>query len=168
MVDSVELFAAEARRFRDWADQPREGSAGARDALVRLSSLYLAALALPDPWHPDVESEEEPPRLTDDEWKVVYERVGRALPVGYYGVVSDPLVVPPEEAVVGDVGDDIADIYRDVVSGLAAFDSGARLQARYEWGFHFQNHWGEHVVEAICCLHAYLRQESPEHLLGGA
>ena len=167
MLNEVEAFAVEARRFRAWADNPPDGVAGARAALLRVSALYNAALHLPDPWHPDLEKEEEPPELTHEEWRLVYDRVARALPLGYYGVVSDPIVVPPEEPVIGDIGDDIADIYRDVVPGLAAFDAGARLQARYEWAFGFQNHWGAHAADATKALHAYLSQESPESLLGG-
>lgn len=167
-MEELEAFAAEVRRFKAWADDPAEGAPGVRAALIRLVALYEAALALPEPWHPGVESEQEPQRLADEEWTMVYRRVGKALPVGTYGVVSEPLVVPPEEAVLGDIGDDVADIYRDVVAGLVAFESGARLQARYEWSFGFQSHWGTHAVEAIRALHAYLVEESPAHLVNGA
>ena len=72
--------------------------------------------------------------------------------------------MPPEKAVVGSLADDIADIYRDVVSGLRAFQSGLRAEAIWEWGFNFRDHWGRHATEAIKALHAWLAENAADRL----
>ncbi len=47
-ADAAEQFAAEAVRFRDWArDGTDAGELAARNALIRTTTLYLAALELP-------------------------------------------------------------------------------------------------------------------------
>jgi hypothetical protein len=73
-----------------------------------------------------------------------------------YGEVFNPLIVPPEEPVLGSLSDDITDIYRDVVTGLREYEAGRRTQALWEWGFGFQAHWGEHATGAIRALHCWL------------
>lgn len=164
-MDTLEAFSVEARRFCHWVGSPREGVSGVREALERVTSLYCLALQLPQPWHAEIENEAEPIRVTQEEWKVVFDGVAAALPLSTYGEVFDPLVVPPEEPVVALVADDLADIFRDVATGLRAFDAGALFQARYEWGFQFQNHWGEHATGVTRALHAHLAQSDPSRLL---
>ena len=102
--------------------------------------------------------------VSDDEWKAVFEYSLAQLPLRHYGEVYDPLLMPPEEPVVGDVADDIADIYRDVATGLRLFDAGDEAEALWEWGFLFRIHWGEHASSAIRVLHAYLAQEDADGL----
>ena len=57
---------------------------------------------------------------------------------------------------VGDLADDIADIFSDVLTGLKCFDDGRMADAAWEWAFSFQTHWGRHASGAIRTLHAYL------------
>jgi hypothetical protein len=66
---------------------------------------------------------------------------------------------------MGFLADDLGDIYRDVTTGLRAFQAGHILQARWEWGFHFQHHWGEHATSAIRALHSWLEANSPDRLI---
>lgn len=62
---------------------------------------------------------------------------------------------PREESdpVVGDLGDDLADIYRDVKNGLVAFNKGSTNEAIWHWQFGFRFHWGDHVVDALRVTH---------------
>src|SRR5262249_48569314 len=82
------------------------------------------------------------------------------LPVDYYAEVFDPSVIPTEVPVIASIADDIADIYRDVVSGLGAYQVGRRAQAIWEWRFGFEHHWGGHATGAIRALHAWLATPS--------
>ena len=81
-----------------------------------------------------------------------------------YGEVLDPLPVPPEEPVIGSIADDVIDIYRDVVTGLRAYQAGNKTGALWEWGGGFRHHWGEHATGAIRAIHAWLASNEFEHL----
>lgn len=49
--DAVARFASDAIHFREWARGGiGEGELGVREALIRVTTLYLAALPLPLPW----------------------------------------------------------------------------------------------------------------------
>jgi len=120
---------------------------------VHLTRLYLAALGLPPA--PDEDTvDRRDGEVVDEERRTVYDACAR-LPLDYYGEVFDPLPVPPEEPVVGSLADDIADVYRDVVSGLLEHRAGRRSQALLQWEITF-SHWGEHLTGAIRALHCWL------------
>ncbi len=154
-MNAVERFAAEAVAFREWAKQGTDsGEIAARNALICITRLYLAALELPPAWSEELADQPDAEGVGDAEWRVVYLAAGR-LPLDYYGEVN-LLIVPPEEPGIGSLSDDIADIYRDVVSGLVEFESGRRAEALWEWGFNFRHHWGAHATGAIRAVHAWL------------
>ncbi len=54
---------------------------------------------------------------------------------------------------MGDVGDDLLDIYQDVRAGLVAFDSGEVSDAAWHWSFLYRIHWGRHAVGGLFALH---------------
>lgn len=164
-MDSVVNFAAEAERFETWArDATDEGEWAAREALLRIAHLYLAALRLPPAWSDKLSADAEPQRVGNDEWRTIFSRCSR-LPFDSYSTVFEPLEVPPsEEPVVGSIADDVADIYRDVVSGLRAYRGGQQPEAIWEWGFSFRNHWGRHATDAIGALHAWLAENAFDRL----
>jgi hypothetical protein len=81
------------------------------------------------------------------------------LPLKYYSEVFNPLPVPGEEPIVGDLADDIADIYKDIRRGLDLLDAGYMEHAVWEWIFHLQHHWGEHATSAIRALHWFLCEQ---------
>jgi hypothetical protein len=150
----LDAFASEARRFVAWARGEDADAMTAAAALRRVVALYGEALRLPN----TVEvppSLDEVAQVSEDEWRLVFDHA-QTLPLRHYGEVFDPLELPPEDPVVGDVADDIADIYRDIASGLRLFDSGRSSDALWEWGYNFRVHWGKHAGGAIRALHAYL------------
>ena len=164
---TVEAFAVEAREFCQWARSPGSGPASARQALVRLASIYLAGLHLPPPWHPSLPSEPQVEDIALEEKMAIYAAAS-ALPVAAYSVVFDPLAVPSEVPVVGDLPDDIADIYADILRGLRLYEAGSLHEALWEWGFNFRIHWGQHAASGIRTLHAFLAANEPDLLSAGA
>lgn len=160
---SAERFSREARRFVDWAD----GSASkdkmlAPVGLRRIVALYAAALDLPQPWSEGVTAEHTPGPGLSERLNAVRARAA-AIPLQHYSEIFSPLL-PPEQPVVGDLGDDLVDIFRDVAAGLALYEAGSVEDAIWHWGFNFQVHWGEHASSAIRALHCYLSQEDPSGL----
>ncbi len=163
MTDQLHEFALEAARFESWATQSHEtGASAARQALVRITHLYLAALRLPPAWADDLEDKSDCPRIEAGENGKILAY--KSIPIDMYGEVFDPLTIPPEEPVIGSIADDVIDIYRDVVTGLRAFERGDLPNARWEWGFNFAHHWGEHATGAIRALHAWLAANAVDDL----
>ena len=154
-MDAVQAFANEARRFEQWARLGTDSEeTGAREALTRVLRLYGAALELPPPWS-EGPNTDEPERVDHSEWQAVAAAVSR-LPLNYYGELSDPLPVPPGQPGIGSLVDDLADIYRDVVTGLRLYDAGRNGEAVWQWAFNFRVHWGDHATGAIRALHCWL------------
>lgn len=80
------------------------------------------------------------------------------LPLDFYWDIFDPFATPANEPVANSFYDDIADIRRDLRRGLDLYDRGFPLAACWEWRFHFQIHWGEHLVGAQRALYLWMRQ----------
>jgi hypothetical protein len=158
-------FAHEAQRFCDWARNPAGEDAGAREALLRVTSLYLAGLHLSGDWHTSLEPEPLPDTVSKAEWQQVYAAT-ESLPFQYYSEVVNPLDVPPEDGGVGDLADDIADIYRDILEGLRLYEAGHPREALWQWVYNLTYHWGAHATSAMRSLHWYLSDNESE--LAGA
>jgi hypothetical protein len=75
--------------------------------------------------------------------------------------------VPADKPVTASLADDIADIYRDVVSGLRHYRAGHRDEAVWQWTFTLQSHWGGHITGAIRALHCWLAANDLSRLSGG-
>jgi hypothetical protein len=162
----ADRFSAEARRFVEWADGTSDaGPLTAPVALRRVVAVYAAALALPQPWSENVSpcSEEQ---AVDMAASLAAVRLrASAIPLQHYSEIYSPLV-PQDEPVVGDLADDLVDIYKHLARGLMLHAAGLPDDALWEWGFNFQMHWGEHASSAIRALHCYLAQEDPSGLSG--
>jgi len=66
----------------------------------------------------------------------------------------DPCDFLETSPVVGDLVDDLADIYRDLVGGVELWKMGRYADAIWAWKFNFQIHWGEHALGALRAIHA--------------
>lgn len=113
-----------------------------------LLDLYRAALdlALPE----DAEDAAPPSAVTNDEAAALQRRLSDQLgDFDVYRLVFDPyeLDAPP---VAGSLADDVADIYRDLKSGLAATNDA---EATWQWRFGFDTHWGRHAAHALYALY---------------
>ena len=74
-----------------------------------------------------------------------------------YWFVFDPLETPPEEAVAGDLREDLIEIYEDVRTGLHNWpttSSSERTDLVWQWRFDFVHHWGRHATAALAAVHA--------------
>lgn len=117
-INSVDRFAAEATCFREWALTGTDtGDCAARQALLRISGLYLAALDLPRSWSAALADEPAAVGISWDECRLVEQLATRRIPFTAYARVFAPLTIPPEAAVIGYIADDIGEIYSDVVGG---------------------------------------------------
>jgi hypothetical protein len=152
----VHEFAKLVTVFREWVFHSKsDGSDAAMEAVKHLLDLYRAALELP---MSAPASGKKTPEVEHAEWRVVVQNIGKRLPVGYYGEIFNPLQVPSEEPVIGDVSDDIGDIYRDLVNGLLAYEQGEIDEAIWRWKFALRNHWGNHATSTIRTLHWWLAE----------
>jgi hypothetical protein len=166
MHPTVQAFAAEARLYCTWAVHIEDGDQGVANALRRIVALYLAALRLPEPSAEGTQG--DLPAFASGEEREAVRGACARLPLQYYSELFDPLPVPAtDEAVVGDIADDIADIFSDVLEGLRLFDRGRIPDAVWQWAFGFQSHWGRHASCAIRTLHAYLAENCRERLSDG-
>jgi hypothetical protein len=157
MDRTVQAFTAEARRYCTWAVRIEDGDQGAANALRRIVALYQAALRLPEASAEGTQG--NPPAFASGEEREAVRVACARLPLQYYSELFDPLPVPAtEEAVVGDIADDLADIFSDVLEGLRLFDRERVPDAVWRWAFGFQSHWGRHASCAIRTLHATWRK----------
>jgi hypothetical protein len=147
----VEAFALAVRAFRDWAFSPPQSPEQEAVAAARhISSLIAMACAL------GVDEGEAADFLKPTEGIEHVEAKAATLPVRYYSEIFNTLVIPAEEAVVGDLIDDLGDIYSDIVPGLDLFDSGRYQDAENHWRFWFLHHWGEHATSALRAIWSHL------------
>ncbi len=148
---TLERFALASSAYCEWCEsKPDSATNEARVALRRLSGLYALALDLELPT--DIVGADGGERVSDDAWRDVFDRCA-ALPFSYYSEVFDSSVTSAEEPVIGDLGDDIADIYRDIMAGLSLYREGHFASAEWEWCHSFRHHWGRHATGAVRALH---------------
>lgn len=70
----------------------------------------------------------------------------------YYREVFDPY--SSDDAVEGNLHDDLGDIYRELVEGLVRHRTQGADAACWHWRFTFQIHWGENAISAMRALYA--------------
>ncbi|MBD2451990.1 DUF5063 domain-containing protein [Nostoc sp. FACHB-152] len=49
----------------------------------------------------------------------------------------------------------LTDIYLDLKKGLILYEHSYFIEALWEWRFHFEIHWGAHLVGAQRAIHNY-------------
>ncbi len=143
-------FVEAARRLCDFVEHGRDLDSSTRLQRARsvLLELYAAGAELPF-----VDSPE------DLEWP---DRPGRPLWSGFgapthYWEVFDPYELG--EPVVGDLDDDLLDVYFDVQRGLTLWESPLpKAGAVWAWRFLFDSHWGDHAIDALRALHRACRE----------
>ena len=144
---AVVAFAETARGFCVWC----ESGGGLSDvqAATWLCRLYGQALALPPVAPENAEGLLDiPPDTLARAAANLSDFNGR-----YYRKVFDPDPTLDEPPVVGDLGDDLIDTYRDIRRGLLLFDRGETVDALWHWSFLHRIHWGRHCVGALQGLH---------------
>ncbi len=151
---AIEQFAEVARQYCAWAEgEFGEAQEEMRRARRLLAELHLAAIQLPDL---GIGKDKDATRISHDDWSRMFQKFG-SLPLTTYWDVFNPL--EETEPVENSLADDLADIYRDVKAGLSLFEAQDFIDAAWDWRFHFQIHWGQHLVGAQRALHEYLSEE---------
>lgn len=145
----LDAFAEAAQAYCSWCeghllDMEKEASLAAL-----LARLYAAALTLPEV---GPENEEGLPELP--EAALASAKTNLSYFNGwYYREFFDPDPTLDDEAGMGDVGDDVLDIYKDVKAGCLLYERGETADALWHWSFLHRFHWGRHAVGAIFALH---------------
>jgi len=151
-------FAHAVSLFELWVIEGKDSGIDAvQNASLHLVKLYGLALTLNFEGADEDLSDTSINRIDDEEYSVVLKKLSR-IPFQYYGEIFDPLVVPPEEPVIGDITDDIADIFRDTVSALRTYREGNVHEAIWNWVFDFYSHWSAHATGGIRALDSYRRE----------
>lgn len=159
MNEAIESFATAVREYCGWAEtEPKSETEEAKIAIRLLANLYSSVLGLPKagPGN-EIDSKE----IAYEEWKKMFKRFG-ALPFNYYSKFFSPAKVVDEDPALGDLADDLADIYRDIKGGLNLYENGHVAEALWEWRLSFSIHWGRHATSALHALHAYIADEDIE------
>jgi hypothetical protein len=146
-ISPVNDFASIAAAFCAWCESGALGDKPEFQMSRWFSRLYAGGLLLVD-----VPSEEDAPAET-----LVDTTAGEAainkLRGYYYREVFDPDPTLNEEPCIGDLGDDLLDIYEDIKRGLSLYELGYPKAAEWEWAFHFRIHWGRHATAGLLALH---------------
>ncbi|GAC1542968.1 MAG: hypothetical protein NVS2B7_16440 [Herpetosiphon sp.] len=130
--------------------------------LVAIADLYAAAHYLPVP---DIEPAsgyaDDRFVLTKAEYQKAFQHLGSILgDKRFYSSYVDVTRLPgvPELPAVGDLADDLADIYGDIKPGLRAWDENDDnflADIIFDWKEPlFARHWGCHSVDALRALHS--------------
>ena len=69
----------------------------------------------------------------------------------------NPLQFENDESIVGDLHDDLAEIYGDLWHGVQGYDAGDTEYAINHWRASYDQHWGNHAAGAIYAIDAYFR-----------
>lgn len=154
-------FAEIAAGFCAWCEANAFSRQPERQAASWLARLHASALELPD-----VEPENEDGLPSLPTHALASAKRNLAYFVGmYYRVVFDPSPELTDEPVIGDVGDDLLDIYKDVKAGLTLHEEGQLQEAVWHWSFLHRIHWGRHAVGALSALYGISAGEAGENAL---
>jgi len=154
--DAIQVFVTQARAFCLLVESEKIENSWvfAHTCLSQLLRLYDAALYLPE-----VEASVSATfaRVDNGATEQLRKQLGQRLARDYYWEVFEPLEMDKPEALVGSLSDDLADIWGELKSGLAAADGtdpSSLNDAVWCWRFSFETHWGHHAAGAINALHA--------------
>lgn len=151
-------FAQTARAFCAWATSPPAAIA----AHVAVAGRHLAALVGTGFALCEAGEGEPAEREVSEEALAAVRRSAEALPLQFYSEIFDSLSVPPGPPVVGDLVDDLVDIYKEIALGRELFDAGRTEEAEAHWRFWFPIHWGEHATSALRALWAWVARANQD------
>jgi len=156
------LFVEAARQYCELVEKrPTDVKAWTRALLPALSELYAYAVGLSGIEAVDTGDKTMSRfQVTHGEWRSIYHRLSAQLgPDAWYWMTFEPMKTQREKAepVGGNLADDLADVYRDVVPGLRAWNLGDDSlldEIVFQWvKGGFEVHWGSHAVDALGILH---------------
>lgn len=157
VIAAYERFTELARRYCNAIeDETLKGREALEAFRILLSDLYASAAVLPD-----VQPGDPSDRfISDATFTRLCRRLGARLPVDTYWSPHRLCTAHPEEAVAGSLTDDLADIWRDLKSGLMGLVSAGystRAYIWWDWRFQMEIHWGRHATDALRVMHEALQ-----------
>jgi hypothetical protein len=84
------------------------------------------------------------------------------LPFQYYREVFEATDLQSDESSLGELYDDVADIYGDLKEGLFVHEHISPSEAERCWRQSFRYHWGEHATGALRALYWHFRKKDHE------
>lgn len=109
------------------------GLDGLRTLRDDLLALYSCATKLPDAGYTSSDGDKDLDPIAHDEWCSIYASVRGRMPFDLYWDAFNPLIEPSEGLIAGSLADDLADIWRDLKSGLIALDSSTEIAPEAIW-----------------------------------
>lgn len=156
----LDIFAEKAKAFCELAESEFTDALEDLHKIEKiLAELHLAILSLLEPsavWEEVDELEElsEIAELIDKECKIAQKRFEN-LPLNGYWKIFDASDIEDETAIFALLSDDLADIYSDLKYGLIFYEQKKFAEAFWQWTFHFNIHWGNHLVGAQKAIRNY-------------
>jgi hypothetical protein len=100
-------------------------------------------------------------RMTKPQFESILSSLANRLSKRYYWHIFDPTNQNDIDPVCGDLVDDLGDIYKDIKNALLLFDNGNTVEVKsavwtFKWSF--DNHWGDHCVNATYALHYFIQR----------
>ncbi|MEO8205489.1 MAG: DUF5063 domain-containing protein [Chthoniobacterales bacterium] len=86
------------------------------------------------------------------------------IPFQYYPEVFSTMDIDSKEVVMGDLLDDLSDIYCDLWHGLQALEQGNREYAIAFWRENYIYHWGGHAASALRAVDEYCRRKENPYM----
>ncbi len=150
---TVETFTKNARLFCQWAESDAHDVETARQLLPALIQgvLHLAPSTGKDAWA-------DYPRRTYRDWQADQQRFSD-FPFLHYRELS-PCDLNDKPPSIGDIRDDLADIYGDLWHGLQALDRGDGVYAAGYWRESYVQHWGHHASAAMYAMDEFCRKNA--------
>lgn len=163
ILDSAEFnaFLATAKSFCNFIETStltgKEFLIASQDLLLEL---YRTAKKLTDAGVADSNKEIE---LPEEEYKKILRSIGQRQPFQYYWIPIDPIIEDDYEYQegVGDVTDDVGEIYRRLKSGLLLLESDLtddKINAVWQFKFDAESSWNDHCINALHATHHYLEK----------
>ena len=126
-----------------------------------LPKLIDQAIEMPDVEGSDREQRKSSPRVRHEEWEQFYNSLKEKLgDWDLYHQVFDP--THDNEAIVGTLADDIADIFGDLKEGLVFIEAAQASpeEAIWTWRLLFYSHWGKHAMDVLLAIHFQLQNNA--------
>lgn len=151
-------FMTVAEAYICYIDEVASGGAVDVGELHRLlSRLQIAGADLPPVSDNDLDDAADELKSTGFERaQRMRKALAKCLPIATYALVFNPLDEDARECILTTLDDDLADIYADLVDGIAFDAAGYYGDAVWHWRFLYYNHWGRHIVHAQSAVWQYL------------
>lgn len=160
--EAANEFATEVEGYMAWLND-RSIPFTLAEVQHRLLSVYWLGIELPDPPLDDLteglEAVEPAPVIVD--WAGFIRERGRELPFTEYTRSVRPHDASSRDLEAGDLVEDLAQVGKHLLPGLAHFRAGAPAWALVQWRMELPR-WGAHATNAIRAIQCTISKLSEE------